>query len=85
MAGRAEWQFNGGGRPHRTGFAGTGSNLELRGGQSEANLDREGQFRAAINPARARQIRHRSDVETDMCIMCSELCAIKLVSEAMDD
>lgn len=57
---------------------------DLRMAKSRAELDWEGQFNAAINPARARQIRHRRGVETDTCTMCSELCAIRLAKEAMD-
>ena len=57
---------------------------DLRMAKSRAELDWEGQFNAAINPARARQIRHRRGVETDTCTMCSELCAIRLAKEAME-
>lgn len=52
--------------------------------KARAELDWEGQFKAAINPSRARQIRHRRGVETDTCTMCSELCAIRLAKEAME-
>ncbi len=51
--------------------------------QARADLNWEGQFNSAINPARAKQIRHRRGVETDTCTMCSELCAIRLAKEAM--
>ena len=57
---------------------------DLEMSKARANLDWEGQFKAAINPARARQIRHRRGVETDTCTMCSELCAIRLAREAME-
>ena len=57
---------------------------DLQMAKSRAELDWEGQFNAAINPAKARQIRHRRGVETDTCTMCSELCAIRLAKEAMD-
>jgi phosphomethylpyrimidine synthase len=57
---------------------------DLRMAKARAELDWEGQFNAAINPARARQIRHRRGVETDTCTMCSELCAIRLAKEAME-
>jgi phosphomethylpyrimidine synthase len=57
---------------------------DLEMAKARANLDWEGQFKAAINPARARQIRHRRGVETDTCTMCSELCAIRLAKEAME-
>ena len=57
---------------------------DLRMAKARAELDWEGQFNAAMNPAKARQIRHRRGVETDTCTMCSELCAIKLAKEAME-
>lgn len=57
---------------------------DLEMAKARANLDWEGQFKAAINPARAKQIRHRRGVETDTCTMCSELCAIRLAKEAME-
>ncbi len=57
---------------------------DLRMAKARAELDWEGQFNAAMNPAKARQIRHRRGVETDTCTMCSELCAIRLAKEAME-
>lgn len=57
---------------------------DLEMANARAELDWEGQFKAAINPARAKQIRHRRGVETDTCTMCSELCAIRLAKEAME-
>jgi phosphomethylpyrimidine synthase len=57
---------------------------DLQMAKARAELDWEGQFKAAINPARAKQIRHRRGVETDTCTMCSELCAIRLAKEAME-
>lgn len=57
---------------------------DLEMAKARAELDWEGQFKAAINPARARLIRHRRGVETDTCTMCSELCAIRLAKEAME-
>jgi phosphomethylpyrimidine synthase len=57
---------------------------DLKMAKARADLNWEGQFNAAINPARARQIRHRRGVETDTCTMCSELCAIRIAKEAME-
>jgi len=57
---------------------------DLQMARARADLNWEGQFAAAINPARAKQIRHRRGVETDTCTMCSELCAIRLAKEAME-
>lgn len=42
-----------------------------------AELDREGQIRCAIDPARAREL---ADGE-DECTMCGEFCAIKIMRE----
>lgn len=58
--------------------------LDLTMARARAELDWEGQFKAAINSVRAKQIRHRRGVETDTCTMCSELCAIRLAKEAME-
>jgi phosphomethylpyrimidine synthase len=52
--------------------------------RARAELNWEGQFKEAINPAKAKMIRHRRGVETDTCTMCSELCAIRLAKEAME-
>ncbi len=57
---------------------------DLQMARARAELDWDGQFAASINPARAKQIRHRRGVETDTCTMCSELCAIRLAKEAME-
>ncbi|MDD1722277.1 MAG: phosphomethylpyrimidine synthase ThiC [Methanothrix sp.] len=57
---------------------------DLQMAKARADLDWQGQFQSAINPDRARQIRHRRGVETDTCTMCSELCAIRLAKEAME-
>lgn len=51
---------------------------------ARANLDWPAQFEAAINPSRARLIRHRRGVDVDTCTMCSELCAIRITREAME-
>jgi phosphomethylpyrimidine synthase len=48
------------------------------------DLDWPAQFDLAINPAIARQIRHRRGVDVDTCTMCNELCAIRLAKEAME-
>lgn len=57
---------------------------DLQMARARADLNWPGQFQSAINPDRARQIRHRRGVETDTCTMCSELCAIRLAKEAME-
>ena len=58
---------------------------DLQMARARADLNWEGQFLASINPARAKQVRHRRGVETDTCTMCSELCAIRLAKEAMEN
>jgi len=58
--------------------------LDLEMAKARADLDWERQFRAAINPRLARQIRHRRGIETDTCTMCSDLCAIRLAREYWD-
>ncbi|MFZ3148856.1 MAG: phosphomethylpyrimidine synthase ThiC, partial [Methanothrix sp.] len=57
---------------------------DLQMAHARAELNWEGQFQAAINPSKAKSIRHRRGVETDTCTMCSELCAIRLAKEAME-
>jgi phosphomethylpyrimidine synthase len=56
--------------------------LDLEMAEARADLDWERQFRAAINPRLARQIRHRRGIETETCTMCSDLCAIRLARES---
>jgi phosphomethylpyrimidine synthase len=51
---------------------------------ARSSLDWEAQFKAAINPQLAKQIRHRRGVDTDTCTMCSELCAIRIAREALE-
>lgn len=58
--------------------------MDLKMARARAELNWEGQFDAAINPAKAKQMRHRRGVETDTCTMCSELCAIRLAREALE-
>lgn len=58
---------------------------DLQMARARADLNWDGQFLAAINPAKAKQVRHRRGVETDTCTMCSELCAIRLAKEAMEN
>ncbi|OPX77609.1 MAG: thiamine biosynthesis protein ThiC [Methanosaeta sp. PtaB.Bin039] len=51
---------------------------------ARAALDWDGQFTEAIDPQKARQIRHRRGVDIDTCTMCSELCAIRIAREALE-
>jgi phosphomethylpyrimidine synthase len=68
----------------RPGVKDRAGSWDLEMAKARVNLDWEGQFKEAINPTRARQIRHRRGVDTDTCTMCSELCAIRLAKEAME-
>ncbi|MDD1719135.1 MAG: phosphomethylpyrimidine synthase ThiC [Methanoregulaceae archaeon] len=55
------------------------SDLEM--GHARRDLDWERQFRVALNPARAKQIRaERMPEDTDACTMCGDYCAIKIVN-----
>lgn len=47
-------------------------------------LDWETQFRLAINPEKARKIWASRKSECDACSMCGDLCAIKLVKDAIE-
>ena len=69
----------------RPGMSDRARAWDLKMARARADLNWDGQFLAAINPARAKQIRHRRCVETDTCTMCSELCAIRLAKEAMEN
>jgi phosphomethylpyrimidine synthase len=52
--------------------------------RARSSLDWEAQFKAAINPRLAKQIRHRRGVDIDTCTMCSEFCAIRIAREAQE-
>ncbi len=51
--------------------------------QARCDLDWKAQMSMAIDPARAEQIRGTRMTEGDTCSMCSDLCAIKLVKDAL--
>ncbi len=48
------------------------------------NLDWEKQFRLAIDPDKARKIWKNRKSKSEACSMCGDLCAIKLVKEALE-
>ncbi|ABK14110.1 MAG: phosphomethylpyrimidine synthase ThiC [Methanothrix sp.] len=56
---------------------------DRRMADARANLDWEAQFREAIDPTKARRIRHRRGIDVETCTMCSELCAIRIAREAL--
>ncbi|MFC1787529.1 phosphomethylpyrimidine synthase ThiC [Halobacteriota archaeon] len=47
------------------------------------NLDWERQFELSINPERARSIKSSRKSKSDACSMCGELCAIKIIQDAL--
>ncbi len=49
------------------------------------NLDWEKQFELAIDGCRARKIRDVRKTESDACSMCGDLCALKIVKEALGE
>jgi phosphomethylpyrimidine synthase len=54
---------------------------DLEMGHARRDLDWEGQFAVAMNPARARQIRReRMPADSDACTMCGDYCALKIVN-----
>jgi len=68
----------------RSGVKGRARRWDEEMARARSKLDWEGQFKAAINPQLAKQIRHRRGVDTDACTMCSELCAIRIAREAQE-
>ncbi|MGP8321514.1 MAG: phosphomethylpyrimidine synthase ThiC [Methanosarcinaceae archaeon] len=49
------------------------------------DLDWEAQYRLAINGERARHIRENRVTDSDACSMCGDLCAMKIVRNALAD
>ena len=49
------------------------------------NLDWERQFQLSIDPENARKVWMRRKSSSDACSMCGDLCAIRLVKEALED
>ncbi len=56
---------------------------DRRMAQARANLDWDAQFKEAIDPIKARRIRHRRGLDVETCTMCSDLCAIRIAREAL--
>jgi phosphomethylpyrimidine synthase len=57
--------------------------LDRRMSQARSDLDWKAQMSTAIDPERAAQIRGTRMTEGETCSMCSDLCAIKLVKDAL--
>ncbi|MCG7852730.1 MAG: phosphomethylpyrimidine synthase [Methanosarcinaceae archaeon] len=53
--------------------------------KARRNLDWEVQYQLAINGKRARDIRENRITSSDACSMCGELCAMKIVKDALGD
>ena len=51
--------------------------------EARSQLDWERQFAAAIDGERARQVRETRMTASDACSMCGDLCAIKIVRDAL--
>jgi phosphomethylpyrimidine synthase len=51
--------------------------------QARADLDWKAQLGMAIDPGKAEHIRSTRKTEGDTCSMCSDLCSIKLVKDAL--
>ena len=49
------------------------------------NLDWERQFQLSIDPENARKVWMRRKSSSDACSMCGDLCAIRLVKEALEE
>ena len=49
------------------------------------NLDWEGMIQHSIDPELSREIHYRNgEIENDVCSMCGEFCAIKILKDALD-
>ncbi len=57
--------------------------LDRRMSQARGDLDWDGQLRLSIDPEKAGHIRGTRKTGGDTCSMCSDLCAIKLVKDAL--
>jgi phosphomethylpyrimidine synthase len=58
--------------------------VDYRMSLARKKLDWEEQFRLAINPEKARKIWESRKSECEACSMCGDLCAIKLVKDALE-
>jgi phosphomethylpyrimidine synthase len=58
---------------------------DLAMARARRDLDWEKQFELAIDGERARKIRDSRKTESEACSMCGELCALKIVKEALKD
>ena len=59
--------------------------LDDRMAQARADLDWETQYEIAIDTEKAKRIRESRDTGTGACSMCGELCAMKIVKNALEE
>jgi len=61
------------------------SDWDLKMDIARKNLDWEGMIKHSIDPELSREIHYRNGViENDVCSMCGEFCAIKILQDALD-
>jgi phosphomethylpyrimidine synthase len=58
--------------------------LDRQMSQARSDLDWERQLATAVDPEKARNIRSTRKTEGDTCSMCSDMCAIKVVKDALN-
>lgn len=58
---------------------------DLAMSQARSELDWQRQYETAIDGRRAKQIRDTRMTASDACSMCGDLCAIKIVKEALEE
>jgi phosphomethylpyrimidine synthase len=62
------------------------SDLDLAVSKARKALDWDKQFKHVLDPEKAREYRaKRSSTEKEVCSMCGNLCAIKMVKDYLDD
>jgi phosphomethylpyrimidine synthase len=62
------------------------SNWDYKMDISRKNLDWEGMIEQSIDPELAREVHYRNgkSIDQDVCSMCGEFCAIKLLKDALE-
>jgi len=61
------------------------SDWDLKIDIARKNLDWEGMIKHSIDPELSREIHYRNgNIENDVCSMCGEFCAIKILQDALD-
>ncbi len=61
------------------------SDWDLKIDIARKNLDWEGMIKHSIDPELSREVHYRNGkIENDVCSMCGEFCAIKILQDALD-